>query len=192
MWGQIQTLLEGSTSKSHDSTAGPIERPPGGTILMHDFQYRLAARVGTWKVSRIFLKGDHIGYVVYHSDVSPIEFVRRAADVGISNRNDHDDKEIVYVNRYDWSWHHGDSSVVLETFLNSSKRPRENDDDESENNDDDDDDDFVDDDEQEEDEEGLISLMGGRIFCLDAEQFPVFVKHAKEYRISILSFFTKH
>jgi hypothetical protein len=171
--------LEGSTSKSHDNAAGPIERPFEGTILMHDFQYRLAARVGTWKVSRIFLKGVHIGYVVYHSDVSPIEFVRRAAAVGISNRNDHDDKGIVYVNRYDWSWHHGDKSLVLDTFAKFSQRVHGDDNDESEDEVGGGDDD--DDDEREEEEQGLLSLMAGRFFCIDAEQFPVFVKHVKEY-----------
>lgn len=43
-----------------------------------------------------------IGYVLHHVDVSAVDFVRRAAMVGISNGNTHDDKEIVYVNRYDW------------------------------------------------------------------------------------------
>lgn len=72
------------------------------------------------------------GWVVYHEGADAVEAVRRAAkvshvplssssflrlavewydQVGISNGNNHSDKGIVYVNRYDWGWHHGREKV---------------------------------------------------------------------------------
>jgi hypothetical protein len=58
-----------------------------------------------------------IGYVLHHADVSAVDFVRRAAMVGISNGNTHSDKEIVYVGRYDWV---RDKSLVNWFVLNQT------------------------------------------------------------------------
>ncbi|KAF8148413.1 hypothetical protein B0H34DRAFT_263015 [Crassisporium funariophilum] len=125
LFGQIQCIIEGMKNNSHDGMSGPTSRGAGGTILQNDFKYRVAARVGRWEVSRIYLdkqddsgnnndgsKHWHIAYVLHHEDVSPVEFVRRASRVGISNNNKHSDKDIVYVNRYDWSWHHGQRTAI--------------------------------------------------------------------------------
>lgn len=79
--------------------------------MQSDFKYRVAARVGQWHVSRIDLAhrdssdGTYkqaLGYILHHTDVSSTEYVKRASNVGMSLHNKHSDKEIVYVNRYDW------------------------------------------------------------------------------------------
>lgn len=118
LFGQMQCIAEGMKNKGHDGMKGPTPRPmDGGTIRQNDFQYRLAARVGQWKVSRVYVASRepsdthepwHIGYILHHIDVSPIEYLDRACKVGISNGNGHDDRGIVYINRYDWGWHHGE------------------------------------------------------------------------------------
>ncbi|GLB42215.1 hypothetical protein LshimejAT787_1102300 [Lyophyllum shimeji] len=126
LFGQLQCILEGSNHASHDAMTGPTRLPQGGgTIKQNKFKHRAAARSGRWSVSRIYLAnrdqpqpGGHtdtynakqrlVGYVLHHEDVSPVEYVLRAAKVGMSDLNQHPDRGIVYINRYDWSWHHGE------------------------------------------------------------------------------------
>jgi hypothetical protein len=57
------------------------------------------------KVTRAFIDGQQVGFVVHHESVSPLELLKRAAAVGISHGQTHADKGIVYVNRYDWVPH---------------------------------------------------------------------------------------
>jgi hypothetical protein len=54
------------------------------------------------KVTRAFIDEQQVGFVVHHESVSPLELLKRAAAVGISHGQTHADKDIVYVNRYDW------------------------------------------------------------------------------------------
>lgn len=76
-------------------------------------RFRMAAKTGTWKVSRIYFskvvitdgveteKKHPVGFIFHHEDTSAAEYVRRASLVGMNNRNTTDDG-IVYINRYDW------------------------------------------------------------------------------------------
>ncbi|KAF8798691.1 hypothetical protein BYT27DRAFT_7203284 [Phlegmacium glaucopus] len=160
LYGQMQCILEGLNNDSHDGMDGPVQRPiGGGTILQHDFQYRVAARVGPWKVSRVFVEEEdgsaptghflkrQIAYVLHHEDVSAIEYVCRASLVGIS-RNKHDDKGIVYVNRYDWSWHHGKQESINLALDPSIPYT----------------------------EEQISDLMGGRLFVVDSAKAQQFIQ----------------
>ncbi|CAM6086589.1 unnamed protein product [Calypogeia fissa] len=72
---------------------------------MSAFRYRARARKGLWKVEAVFYpnKTQPLGYVCHHVDVNGPDLLRRAAIVGVSYQNDHADRDVVYVNRYDWS-----------------------------------------------------------------------------------------
>ncbi|DBA05191.1 TPA: hypothetical protein N0F65_005041 [Lagenidium giganteum] len=101
LWGQVNTVLQGAASDSVDTTTGPKERLTGGTILQHNFSYRVAAKQGRWVVDEVAV-GNCPAFVCYHEDADARDLVRRAANVGISNMQTHEDKRVVYVNRYDW------------------------------------------------------------------------------------------
>jgi hypothetical protein len=53
-------------------------------------------------VTRALIDGIQVGFVVHHESESPLELLKRAAAVGISHGQTHTDKDIVFVNRYDW------------------------------------------------------------------------------------------
>ncbi|KXS13344.1 hypothetical protein M427DRAFT_136544 [Gonapodya prolifera JEL478] len=114
--GTIPATLDGPTSLP--------KRLTGGTILQHQFRYRSPARRGTWLVTPFHANvvdsdrvgesreddGMFVGWVVHHENVDPGEVVVRASRVGpsgggISNGNGHTDKSVLYINRYDWSYH---------------------------------------------------------------------------------------
>ncbi|PPQ68239.1 hypothetical protein CVT24_005047 [Panaeolus cyanescens] len=124
VFGQVQCVLEGLEDPTHVKRALPERLPVGGTILQNKLNYRLAARSGTWKVARAYSsqmttnpqgveeeRKFIIGFVIHHESVSPVEYLRRASVVGINHNNTIDDG-IVYVNRYDWSWHHGSRNGI--------------------------------------------------------------------------------
>jgi hypothetical protein len=106
--------------------AAPLE---GGTVLMRNLNYSCRARNGTWTVSRVYQghepRLDDEGnrpagqekwtwysqactVLVSHVSVASqrLELVNRCVAVGYSLGNQHEDKSIMYVNRYDWSHHH--------------------------------------------------------------------------------------
>ncbi|KAL3699103.1 hypothetical protein R1sor_017125 [Riccia sorocarpa] len=117
LWGHLNTLIEGSKSDRVDTTSGPHETMGGGTIIQHNFRYRAKARKGVWKVEPVLIGDWHVGYVCYHEDVSGIDVLRQAAKVGISGANNHENRDIVYVNRYDWGhWHDPGLQLVLDTL----------------------------------------------------------------------------
>ncbi|KAL3690640.1 hypothetical protein R1sor_004291 [Riccia sorocarpa] len=117
LWGQLNTVIEGSKSDHVDTPSGPHETMDGGTIIQHSFRYRAKARKGVWKVERVFIGKRHVGYVCYHEEVSGIDVLRQAAKVGISNSNNHNNRDIVYVNRYDWGHCHDPGlQLVLDTL----------------------------------------------------------------------------
>lgn len=130
LWGQLHTVIEGYFSNEYDT---PLQQPvpiakrselfplDGGTILARNYAYRTKAQVGKWHVLPIYSKSNnrklHHGYIVYHHNVDPISIVRECKFIGISLHNDHKNKRIVYINRYDWSYHHRltDDTRFLET-----------------------------------------------------------------------------
>ncbi|KAG2377377.1 hypothetical protein C9374_009288 [Naegleria lovaniensis] len=133
LWGQIQCLIKGSKTKAHDGVNGPISSGFGGTILQSEFCYRAAARKGKWVVERFVNSEDKWvgGFIVHHEDISGKELLERCSSIGISLAQSHEDKQIVYVNRYDWSWHSGSSTEVgKELKLYKSHKKKKKDDDE--------------------------------------------------------------
>lgn len=105
LWGQLHLLPEGSMSKDHDSpdTISPLEK--SGTILCRGFNYRVKARKGKYKIySR---QGGYL-YLIVHEGHREEEIYERIEKVGFSMSNDHEDKDVVYINRYDWSCAAGD------------------------------------------------------------------------------------
>ncbi|KAJ3264484.1 hypothetical protein HK104_006465 [Borealophlyctis nickersoniae] len=122
LWGQYSTILEGADNTTRDGMAGPKELLSGGTIRQSVYSYRTAARKGTWHVKRIYLNSGttgsyQAGFICHHESVSATDLVRRAAAIGISNGNNHPDREIVYVNRYDWGCHHRPGAELVSDKL---------------------------------------------------------------------------
>lgn len=114
LWGHLHTILEGYLSNEYDY---PLKKPKtlnGGTILQKCYNYRVKAKKGIWKISSIFSRNDikyelkNTGYIVYNKniDIDPVNIVRRCSKVGISLKNTHSDNKIIYINRYDWGFHH--------------------------------------------------------------------------------------
>jgi len=157
LWGQMHTLIEGFKTKNHDSKQGPRSKRTGGTILQSDFYYRCAARPGLWKVERAFMDDNEVGFVVHHADVSGTDLLKRAATVGISHNQRHENNDVVYVNRYDWSWHHGGEEAVKEIL--EFKKGSDSDDDINSN-----------------------LLIGGRLMVVDAAYFDALCKHLRNKR----------
>ncbi len=158
LWGQINTIVEGANSAAHDSVSGPPSARTGGTIMQNDFHYRAAARVGEWKVKQALINGDLVGYVIHHADEDATEMLKECAKVGMSNAQTHDNKNIVYVNRYDWGHHHGGEDAV-ETALKkvSAKKKKKGSDDEDE-------------------DDEASDLLGSRFMMLDAANVDNFLK----------------
>ena len=171
LWGQLQHMIKGSSATSHDTSNGPITSGfGGGTILQSTFRYRLAARKGNWIVER-FESESGSGFVVHHEDLSGQELLDRCAKIGISNGQTHDDHNIVYVNRYDWSYHSGDQDEVsreVKQFITPPKKSKKKSDSSDEE------DDFSCDDNEFLDEIG--QLFAGRLILLDAPEYQSYMK----------------
>jgi len=116
LWGQLQTVIMGHNNITRDSLdRGSVTPLVGGTILQNRYKYRVAARKGKWVVARFSSTSGYVaGFVVHHQDVSAQELLDRCKKVGISNNQGHEDKKIVYINRYDWSHHCGSSQSILD------------------------------------------------------------------------------
>ncbi|MCJ1464545.1 hypothetical protein MMC07_003158 [Pseudocyphellaria aurata] len=119
LWGQLHTVFAGSLQREFQNNTATIpDMLPDGTIMQYIYKYRSAARNGKWKVRKAFgmpnpgnegAPTEHFGWVVFHEDVHPVEVLNRCSRItsfgGISNRNTHIDKDVLYVGRYDWSGH---------------------------------------------------------------------------------------
>lgn len=107
LWGQLPTVMQGFLEKELDTPLGPYYTniDSHSTILRHSFRYRAPARKGLWKVEAAFGRkaSRPLGYVCHHVDADGPDLLRRAALVGVSLANEHADRDIVYVNRYDWA-----------------------------------------------------------------------------------------
>jgi hypothetical protein len=152
LWGQMHTVIAGSTSADLDTESGP---PDGSS-----FRYRVAARRGVWKVEAAFLADCHIGFVCHHSgDIGAGEVLRRAAEAGLSGTGRFGDLDVVFVNRYDWS---GSIRPGCELVVRAVE-DRE-----------------VDPEEEFADEQYYRSLVHGRFMLVDAIAFPSLLRALKE------------
>ncbi|KAL8767226.1 MAG: hypothetical protein Q9209_006231 [Squamulea sp. 1 TL-2023] len=127
--GQLHTVFAGSIDPIFQGNAeDQPAMPAGGTIKQHPLRYRSAARNGQWKVRKIFSTkywegareaARHFGWVVYHEEVDALEAVERCdrmiSPSGLSHGNDHVDKDVLNVNRYDWA-HHAPISTTNPNF----------------------------------------------------------------------------
>ncbi|KAK3390160.1 hypothetical protein B0H63DRAFT_519394 [Podospora didyma] len=119
LWGQMFPLYHGSLQDNFTNNADNVSAElPGGTIRQHVHTYRSAARNGEWKVRRYYSNWrsernhdappkDLTGWVICHKDLDPIKLIQRARAINpygeaISLGNSHIDKDVLYINRYDW------------------------------------------------------------------------------------------
>ncbi|KAF8426531.1 hypothetical protein EV426DRAFT_572433 [Tirmania nivea] len=123
LWGQLYTVLAGSQASGYDGNGESIPKElTGGTIIQRSYRYRCAARNGVWGIWRAYvIEGragedgqpdkNHLGWVVCHQDADPKDILMRAASVtkergiGGYGGKEHIDRDVLAVNRYDWSWH---------------------------------------------------------------------------------------
>ncbi|KAL2651227.1 hypothetical protein R1flu_019355 [Riccia fluitans] len=118
LWGQMNTVIQGSDSLKLDTSDKPPEITScTSNIIQHPFRFKVAAKKGRWRVESAFMGRTRFGFVCFHEDVDGVDILRRAVNVGVSKHNDHEDSEIVYINEYDWSWHHGPNvELILQTL----------------------------------------------------------------------------
>ena len=168
LWGQVHTVLEGSTSTELDTNLGPQDvdaTEDGGTILTSSFHYKVAARKGQWKVASAFQddfegKPWHIGFVCHHVDVNGLEILQAASKAGVGSPGKFGDLDIVFVNRYDWSGSHSPGCELIVEAVEGKK---------------------VDFEEEEfEDESYYRSLGYGRFMLVDKEFSPTLVQALKD------------
>lgn len=110
LWGQLHCIAEGylETSLDEQSTVPtPVQR---GTIIQHDFKYKVKAARGEWNVKDIISRSQpeepsHLaGFIIYNKEIAdPAVILKECAKLGMQSSQD---KRIIYVNRYDWSWAH--------------------------------------------------------------------------------------
>lgn len=123
LWGQLHCISEGYFNIASNTTTDTVPDSSTGGMQQH-FKYRVKAARGYWHVREIYSRtqlGEPsflVGFIVYNNDVAdPVQIIKRCAKVGISNKQNHEDKSIVYVNRYDWSWSHKIPEKFEQLFL---------------------------------------------------------------------------
>lgn len=117
LWGQLHCIAEGyfnlQSKTFTDTQRTESVSLTGGNITQRNFMYRVKAVRGHWIVREILTRTNLetppfiVGFIVYNSKLAdPVQIIKRCTKVGISNKQDHEDRAIVYINRYDWSWTH--------------------------------------------------------------------------------------
>lgn len=115
VWGQLHCICEGYFNRRHDRYDNPQSIPKigqRGTIKQRSYQYRCRAAKGDWQAKPYDTRLDvlsepyHSGYIIYNNDHNPVEILRRCAVVGSSLDQTHNDRSIIFINRYDWADHH--------------------------------------------------------------------------------------
>lgn len=109
LWGHLQTIFAGSRSEQFQRNAELVpDMLPGGTIKQWVHSYRAAARKGRWMVRRAFtddatrrscdgLDGKptrHLGWVVLHEDVDPLEVLTRCSSIDRRTGKVHGNEQI--------------------------------------------------------------------------------------------------
>lgn len=108
LWGQLHCIAEGYLANNSDSESpSPSVR---GTIIQHDFNYKVNAARGEWNVKDILYRSQPedepsiAGFVVFNKKTAnPVEVLNDCMKLGMRSSPD---KRIIYVNRYDWGWAH--------------------------------------------------------------------------------------
>lgn len=171
LWGQVHTVIEGSTAGEVDTALGPHEvAVPSGTVFTCAFRFRVSARKGAWKVEAAFVDSfqagsppRHVGFVCHHVDVDGLEILKRAAELGygVGRTGTFGDLQIVYVNRYDWSGLHTPGhELIVDTIEGKAENPKK---------------DFDDDDDM-----YYGSLLLGRFLLVDAGGFANLIQALKD------------
>jgi len=117
MWGQLDCVLDARSKPKngqeikYDGTLGEPKPRGEGTAYWVTHHYRCKAEIGKWW-KRVYKAESEeefgqfgIGLVFCHENYSPKDIVTKAITVDFSWKPDWD-AEVIYVNRYDWSWHH--------------------------------------------------------------------------------------
>jgi len=196
VWGQFDNIMEGVDSKFLDGCGEKVaDDLLGGTIYQVNHQYRAAAKNGIWKrayfrptedVNRSELDDEDLynHVVLYHEDCTdPEDLLKRALKGVHFSRKPDWSLPYIYVNRYDWGYHHfgqfralkGDPNGVflvdeawakkLKTKVSKLKRKVTNDDYDDEDDDYDDEDDDEDDDYDDwpfDETEKILKALGAR------------------------------
>lgn len=108
LWGQLQCIVEGATASMEETQETPLAGRFTGTILDHDYRFKVAAKLGTWRVARTYCQTPESpgkrfnAFVAYHESADVRNLIVQAAKIGISNDQHHKNKDIVYINRYNW------------------------------------------------------------------------------------------
>lgn len=122
LWGQLHCIAEGYLASSSDKQSTPPNPITSGTIVQHNFKYRVNAARGEWNVKDIMLRSQSsepssslAGFIIYNKEIADPEVIlKECANLGMRSSQD---KRILYVNRYDWSLAH-DMPLASEQLLN--------------------------------------------------------------------------
>ncbi|KAK6498552.1 hypothetical protein TWF481_011140 [Arthrobotrys musiformis] len=113
-FGSLHNIWSGSTVPIQGF---PAVRPkPSGTIVIHELQYNIVAKNGTWNAYRLVDNRNNgvSAWYLSHSSVEPMQDIRRILrvagspyeDDGNTMNNDDTQREGVFViNRYDWGYY---------------------------------------------------------------------------------------
>ncbi|KAL0486598.1 Lrriq1 [Acrasis kona] len=149
LWGQIQTVFEGSQSIKTDDSKG---------MSGSDKSMKFCASVesGDWSIKKVFIKPDgevhtnQVGYLIYNSDQDALDLVKRCAKAGFSSQGK--SPNVVFINRYDWSMSHTPATKLFSALDEEQTK------------------------EDDEEDEDARSLMGYRMFFVDKKHFEPFVR----------------
>lgn len=106
LWGQLHCIAEGYLANSSDAP----NPGNGGTTVQDDFKYKVNAARGQWGVKDIMSRFQSeetpflAGFIIYNKvSADPEVILKECAELGMRSSQD---KRIIYVNRYDWSFAH--------------------------------------------------------------------------------------
>eukprot|EP01080_Neovahlkampfia_damariscottae_P005652 gene5652-9468_t len=153
LWGQLHCIIEGSKNSAFDS-AKPVSSSSGGTILQSQWNYRVKAKKGTWIVTEGLMDDDFFGYIIHHESVKAIDVLKKAHAVGVDHQNK--SKEVAYVNRYDWSVHHGSVDAIRNEIKQDQRKRKKN--------------------ERDDSDDENHQLMYGRMYLIDSSIYQSFLK----------------
>ncbi|KAK6497044.1 hypothetical protein TWF506_004529 [Arthrobotrys conoides] len=114
-FGALHNIWSGSTVPTQNF---PSARPQtNGTVIIHELEYNIVAKNGTWNVYRLVDNRNNnvSAWYVSHSCVEPVQDIRRILrvsgspyeeDGGSPMNNDDTQREGVFaINRYDWGYY---------------------------------------------------------------------------------------
>lgn len=121
LWGQLHCIAEGYLANDSDALSSLPTPLKGGTIIQHNYKYRVNAARGEWNVKDIIFQSQPdepssvAGFIIFNKEIAkPLEILKDCANLGMRSSQDN---RIIYINRYDWSWHH-EIPAAVERLLN--------------------------------------------------------------------------